>query len=70
MNQLKVVVVRDRCMGIAMCLELAPRAFELDDQGIAVLREGSDVSETELVDAAHGCPTSAIEIFRGEEKIA
>lgn len=56
----KVEVIRDKCIGAASCVAIAPAVFQLDEQNIAVIlsQEGND-DDTKLL-AAQSCPTAAI----------
>lgn len=58
----KVVVDRNRCSSVSMCLQLAPGAFVLDAEGFATFVGGADADEWELNEAADGCPNSAISL--------
>jgi ferredoxin len=50
-------------MGHARCHAFAPEAFDLDDDGYAVVTpHADDVSKTELADGAAACPEQAITI--------
>ncbi|PIS05593.1 MAG: ferredoxin [Candidatus Buchananbacteria bacterium CG10_big_fil_rev_8_21_14_0_10_42_9] len=62
----KVKVVRDLCIGAASCVAIAPDAFELDDQNIAVVKELKTTDQETLMLAAKSCPTKAI-IVESEE---
>jgi ferredoxin len=54
----------NRCVGSGDCSAVAPTAFEVDeDTGLArVLPGGAQADPAQLVRAAHGCPTGAIEV--------
>ncbi len=57
------------CVGFGDCVKASPEAFELDGEGIAVLRPGaSAVEDTELVAACRSCPVDAIELRDSEGK--
>ena len=58
------VVDRDACMGSGNCVFWAPGVFDLDDDGIAVVRGDMAGHEEEVRTAAANCPTSAIRIDR------
>lgn len=60
----KVIVQRDICIGAAPCTTIAPDAFELDDEGKAVLKDGwTNVDGKTVLEAAQSCPVNAIEVF-------
>ena len=56
----KVEVIRDKCISAASCVAIAPRVFQLDEEGIAIVisQDGED-DDTKLL-AAQSCPTAAI----------
>ena len=53
-------VSHDRCVGVGMCVQHAPRSFRLNKQGQAEYVEDGEVSGEALEDAADSCPMSAI----------
>lgn len=59
---MKIAVDRDKCAGLGICESLAPRYFEVDDDGALGLKhdilEDGDLSDVE--DAVAGCPTEAL----------
>jgi ferredoxin len=58
----KVVVDRKACIGAATCVILAPKAFEMDDENIALVRESAhEVDDDTLLMAAQSCPTGAVQ---------
>lgn len=75
----KVKILRDVCIGAANCVAIAPDAFELDEEQIAVLKETwTEESESKLLEAAEACPVAAIiiedengnQIFPSEKTLA
>ncbi len=55
-----VEVIRDKCIGAASCVAIAPKVFELDEQNIAkILAQDGEDDDTKLL-AAQSCPTAAI----------
>lgn len=77
----KVKVDRDLCIGAASCVAIAPKTFELDSEGKAVIKkkDGSmtsvfvnysdiDDEETNIMHAAKSCPVNAIIIVEVDEQ--
>ena len=62
-RRIHAVVSHDLCMGTAMCLQSAPGAFELSDEGLSVFVEGGEWTPAQLYEARDGCPMSAITIL-------
>jgi ferredoxin len=60
----RVEVDRERCVGSGTCEMIAPDVFEVDDDGIVVVRrpapEGEDAEAAE--EAVRACPTQALEL--------
>ena len=66
----KVQVIRDLCISAASCLAFSPDTFELDAEKKAIIKEGSQETEENLMMAAQSCPTKAIilvDIETGEQ---
>jgi|HubBroStandDraft_6_1064221.scaffolds.fasta_scaffold3537189_2 ferredoxin len=60
MSRTSVHVLRDRCMGTAMCASIAPEAFNIDETGHAVYNGTAITAQDDLQDAAESCPVAAI----------
>jgi ferredoxin len=60
---LRVVIDRDLCVGFGDCVTEAPVAFDLDDEGIAVLTMPEEVHRSVLMDACAACPVDAITVY-------
>ena len=56
-------------MGSGNCVFYVPGVLDLDDDGIAVVLDPNAGEPDQIILAARGCPTQAISVFRGEEKI-
>jgi ferredoxin len=63
----RATVHHDRCMGVSMCVQAAPRAFRLNPQGQAEFQGPGTATLEELEDAADSCPMSAITVVAGDE---
>jgi ferredoxin len=61
---MKVHVDSELCSGCGPCVEICPEAFELSDEGVAVVKLDPIPSEVEDAcrEAAEDCPTEAISI--------
>jgi ferredoxin len=63
--EVKVVVDTAKCMGHARCHAVAPGAFDLDEEGSAVVAPQADTATvTDLDNAAASCPEQAITVVR------
>jgi ferredoxin len=62
----KIEVDRELCIGAASCVGIAPEAFELDVENIAILKsDWQSLSDEILIAAAESCPTKAIFLYDG-----
>lgn len=62
----EVRVIRNKCIGAASCVAIAPQTFDLDEENIAIIiNQHGDDDETRLL-AAQSCPTAAIEVINTE----
>lgn len=61
---MKATIIPDLCGSCGVCVDVCPEVFELDDDGLAVVKTDPVPSEHEAAtrEAADGCPTDAIEI--------
>lgn len=60
-GSLTVRVDRTLCVGFGDCIDEAPEAFELDDEGIATFRAGTDpVPAERILEACRSCPVDAL----------
>lgn len=58
--KLIVSIDQTRCIGAGNCVNIAPQAFQLDEEHIAYLVDPACVDDDTLLDAASSCPTDAI----------
>ena len=66
---LDIRIDREACMGSGNCSFWAPGVFDLDDDGIAIVIDAAGAPDDKIVLAAQGCPTQAIAIFDGDNKV-
>jgi ferredoxin len=66
---LEIEIDRTACMGSGNCGFWAPGAFDLDDEGIAIVLDPNAAPEDKIILAAQGCPTQAITVIRDGEKV-
>jgi ferredoxin len=58
------VVDHDLCAGVAQCVQIAPGAFRLDDEGLSVAVATGPFTAQEVADTADACPMAAITLTR------
>ena len=60
----RIEVDRVLCIGAAPCIAVAPEAFDLDDEGKAIVKKSwKKHSDDELIIAAQSCPVQAILLY-------
>lgn len=57
---LSVTVEPSVCIGSGNCIETAPEAFAMNDDGVAVVVDPTAVSTDDLLAAEASCPVAAI----------
>ena len=65
---MKVKVNKDACIGWGACAAICDSVFEIDDEGLSVVKK-EEVEEEEqqaVVDSKESCPTGAIETSEEE----
>jgi ferredoxin len=60
---LRVRIDRTLCVGFGDCIEGAPEAFVLDDEGLAVFKAPEGVERAQLIAACDACPVDAITVW-------
>ncbi|MDK2897626.1 MAG: ferredoxin [Candidatus Atribacteria bacterium] len=53
-------VDEELCSGCELCVEICPDVFEMNDEGISVVKSGADENLDCVEEAIDSCPTSAI----------
>ena len=72
-KSLKITVDKSLCVSNLWCVRSLPSVFRTDGAGLAEAFEPDGASEAEIVDAAFGCPVSAISVSNtqtGEDLLA
>ncbi len=65
----KIEVDRELCIGVASCIGVAPEAYELDEEQIAiVLDDWKTLSDDTLFASAESCPVRAIFLYDKDNK--
>jgi ferredoxin len=57
---MRIEIDRDRCIGSASCVHVAPDVFQLDEDRIAIVVDPHGAPEERVREAARNCPTEAI----------
>ena len=60
----KVEIDRELCIGVASCIAIAPEAYELDEENIAIVtKEWQQYDDDVLMQSAEVCPVKAIYLY-------
>ncbi|MBN2120734.1 MAG: ferredoxin [Candidatus Omnitrophica bacterium] len=57
----KIVVDEEKCVGCGLCVNNCPDCFELNDEGIAKVKN-SDCDSCDINDTISQCPVEAITV--------
>ena len=63
---LRVRLDREICVGFGDCIDEAPNALRLDDDGLVVFDRPDDASADDMVRAAKACPVDAILVWSAD----
>lgn len=59
-SKVRIKVINSLCISAGTCIIRAPKTFDLDDDGIAYVKDGSWDEAVDIIEAARSCPTTAI----------
>jgi ferredoxin len=65
---MRIEVDRELCISVASCVAIAPNTFELDDQGIAIIKNPTGDDAKTILQSAQSCPVNAIRLFDDQNK--
>ena len=63
MAKYKVRVIRDKCIGAASCVAIAPKVFQMDKENKAIVLSQDGNTDDEKLLAAQSCPTAALVVI-------
>lgn len=66
---IEIRILRKKCISAATCVVYAPSTFDLDQQNIAVVKNGEWDRLEKIVAAAQSCPVLAIEVYQNGKKL-
>ena len=65
---MKIKIDRELCISVATCVQVAPKTFELDDEGIAIIKDSKGDDQATVLQAAKSCPVNAIIVHDDDGK--
>jgi ferredoxin len=60
---LRLCIDRSLCVGFGDCVDVAPEAFQLDDDNVVILVDPERVERERLLRACDACPVDAITVW-------
>jgi ferredoxin len=69
-EELEIRADRAVCKGARACVRRAPATFSLDASRRVVVSPARGDAPEAIVAAARACPNFALEVFRGDERLA
>lgn len=60
---MKIKVDQELCVSVASCVAIAGNTFELDENGLARVKNATGDDEATIRAAAESCPTKAIYLY-------
>ena len=60
---MKIKVDRSLCISVASCVQADPESFELDEEGIAIVKNPTSNNKEKILQAAKSCPVNAIIVY-------
>jgi ferredoxin len=63
---MRLCIDRSLCVGFGDCVDIAPEAFQLDDESLVILVDPDRVDRARLLEACDACPVDAITVW-GED---
>ena len=68
-GDIEIHIIRGKCISAATCVVYAENTFDLDDENIAIVKEGDWDRLEKIVAAAQSCPVLAIEVYENGRKL-
>lgn len=68
-GDIEIRITRPTCISAATCVVYAPNTFDLDEENIAIIKEGQWDKVEKIIAAAQSCPVLAIEVLQNGKKI-
>ncbi len=60
---LRIRIDRRLCVGFGDCVDAAPAAFRLDEEGVVVFEQPEQVVRERLLAACEACPVDALTVW-------
>lgn len=60
---MKIKIDQELCVSVASCVAIAGKTFALDENGLAVIKDGDHDDDATIIAAAESCPTKAIYLY-------
>lgn len=60
---LRLCIDRSLCVGFGDCVDVAPEAFQLDDESVVIFLDPEQADRERLLKACDACPVDAITVW-------
>lgn len=68
-GDVEIRILREKCISAATCVVYAPSTFDLDNENIAVIKNGKWDRLEKIIASAQSCPIVAIEVYIKGERV-
>lgn len=68
-GNIEIKILRTKCISAATCVVYAPNTFDLDEDNIAIIKNGEWDRLEKIIAAAQSCPVMAIEIYKEGKQV-
>lgn len=68
-GDVEIRIHRPLCISAATCVVYAPSTFDLDEDNIAIIKDGEWDKFEKIIAAAQSCPVLAIEVYQNGKKL-
>jgi ferredoxin len=68
-GDVEIRILRTKCISAATCVVYAPNTFDLDEDSLAIIKNGEWDKVEKIIAAAESCPAIAIEIYQKGKQV-
>lgn len=68
-GNIEIRIIRPLCISAATCVVFAPSTFYLDNDNIAIIKDGEWDRLEKIIAAAQSCPVLCIEVYEKGKKM-
>lgn len=68
-GDIEIRIIRAKCISAATCVVYAENTFDLDEENLAIVKNGAWDRLEKIIAAAQSCPVLAIEVYEKGKKL-